>query len=46
MIRYLWPSDPKARLLWGIGIGDSFILLPMILWCGVSFARAFPPRED
>ena len=28
-------------------IGGSFILLPRILWCGVSFAfaRAFPPRE-
>ena len=23
------------------GIGDSFILLPRILWCWVSFARAF-----
>ena len=23
------------------GIGDSFVLLPRILWCWVSFARAF-----
>ena len=36
---------------WGAGVlgtGDYFILLPRILWCvvrGVSFARAFPPRE-
>ena len=27
------------------GIGDSFVLLPRVLWCGVPFARAFPPRE-
>ena len=23
------------------GTGDSFVLLPRILWCGVSFERAF-----
>ena len=31
-----------------LGTGDYFILLPRICWCvvrGVSFARAFPPRE-
>ena len=38
-----------ARLLWGIG--DHFILYSVpqpqdfLVVCGVSFARAFPPRE-
>ena len=44
-------SQDVATGYWGnwalLAIGGSFILLPRILWCGVSFAfaRAFPPRE-
>ena len=46
MIRYLWPSsDTKVQGAATGGIGDSFVLFPRILWCGVPFARAFPPRE-
>jgi hypothetical protein len=37
------PQLQGARLLGELGIGDSFVLLPIprILWCWVSFARAF-----
>jgi hypothetical protein len=41
MIRYLWARVSKMWLLGTGGIGDSFILLPKILWCWESFARAF-----
>ena len=42
MIRYLWPSsDTKVQGAATGGIGDSFVLFPRILWCWVSFARAF-----
>jgi|MDSY01.2.fsa_nt_gb hypothetical protein len=46
LIRCLWHVAPqlqgaKARLLGELGILLSFVLLPRILWCWLSFARAF-----